>query len=88
MNKHPHKSTTTPERFFHKRNVFEEIQGRMVAHLTVFMRQDKDGKWYASRAECDVRDQFCRHAGRVIARRKWFQGKKREVPEPTYEHAY
>jgi hypothetical protein len=64
------------ERFVHLRNKFIETgSGRHVRNVTAFVRTI-DGVEYVSFAECDERDQFCRRTGRVIARRKWFQGKR------------
>lgn len=80
MNK-PHKSTTTPEYFFHINN-----------EATVFFRKETTGnQWQASVALRDPRDQFSRKAGRCVARRKYFQGKRFSVTiesdRPTYGDA-
>lgn len=89
---HKHISTTTPERYFHIRSFAvagKPSNPRGVQAITAFARQDKDGKWYISQAECDYRDQFCRKTGRTVARRKWFAGKRTESPvEPTYESVF
>jgi hypothetical protein len=73
------------ERFFHikPRNegevwVLNDGQ-RTISRITAFTRKDKDGKVYASYAECDERDQFCKRVGRTVARRKWFAGKRIEL---------
>ena len=74
----PFKSTTHEERYYHIDN-----EG------TVFFRKENDGKWYASIALCDARDQFVRRIGRCVARRKYFaQPHKRfSVDEVSYEVA-
>lgn len=74
----PHKSTTHEELFFHVEN-----------RGTVFFRKEGD-KWYRSCALRDVRDQFCRKTGRNVARRKYFQGKRKERvsnERPSYDDA-
>lgn len=91
MSNHPHRSTTVEEHFFHKRGVlFVQRSDRIykpVQALTCFVRPI-DGVYYASYAECDVRDQFNRSRGRTVARRKWFAGKREVVASPTYEAAF
>jgi hypothetical protein len=74
----PFKSTTHEERYYHIGN-----------DGTVFFRRESDGKWYASIALCDARDQFVRRVGRCVARRKYFaQPHKRfAVNEVSYEVA-
>lgn len=68
MNK-PHKSTTHEEMFFHIDN-----KG------TVFFRKEGE-QWYYSLAIKSSKDQFCRKSGRCVARRKYFQGKRNNIPE-------
>lgn len=82
-NQTPHRSTTTFERYYHMRDldVTYDNRDRVVTDATFFVRQDKDGKYYLSVAECDSRDQFCRKRGRTIARRKWFQGRRIPIAE-------
>jgi hypothetical protein len=64
------------ERFVHLRNCNNSYpNGRMVDNVTAFIRTI-DGVDYVSFAETDIRDQFCRKTGRVVARRKWFNGKR------------
>lgn len=79
MNIKPHKSTTTPEFFFHIDN-----------EATVFVRKEQD-KWFGSIAIRSDRDQFSRKAGRCVARRKYFQGKRSPVivaaERPSYDEA-
>jgi hypothetical protein len=88
MKTRPHKSTTTPEAFHHSRASFDADHGRKVQARTAFVRQDRDGQWYVSYAECDERDQFCKKAGRQVARRKWFDGKRVQTTGPSYEEAF
>lgn len=70
-----HKSTTHEERFFHIRDEHFGAVG------TVFARKEDDGKWYGSVAIRDWRDAFNRRTGRVVARRKYFNGKRKELGE-------
>lgn len=84
---HPTRSTDreADERFFHFKDVDLELpNGRIIRNVTCFTRKDKtDGKYYASFAECDDRDQFCKRTGRTVARRKWFRSpSKRLVVAP------
>ena len=85
----PHKSTTTLEVFHHNRNPLDRVRSidplRIITAETYFVRLAPDGKLYAAVAECSVLDQFSRKAGRSIARRKWFQGKRWEVTSPKFE---
>lgn len=80
---HPTRSTDREanERFVHLTfgdTVMEYENGRRVKAVTAFIRT-KDGQELVSFAECDERDQFCRKAGRVVARRKWFNEKRTEL---------
>jgi hypothetical protein len=64
------------ERFVHLRKVDRlYTNGRRVNNVTAFIRTI-DGEDFASFAENDERDQFCKRTGRNVARRKWFQGKR------------
>lgn len=75
---HPTRSTKREanERFVHLRSVnLGTANGRTISNITAFVRT-ADGVEYVSFAECDSRDQFDRRAGRTVARRKWFAGKK------------
>lgn len=76
---HPHKSTTTPEKFFH----FPDLQlWADVVHdnsrkytpkaATAFCRKVQD-RWLVSFAFCHPNDQFSRARGRTLSRRKFFQ---------------
>ena len=69
------------ERFFHFKNVDLELDnGRSVGNVTCFVRKDKkDGQYYASFAECDMRDQFNKRTGRTVARRKWFRNPEKRM---------
>lgn len=84
-----YKSTKADERFFHmsfrpgEMQVGPENKPRELKAVTGFARQI-DGVWYASVAECDARDQFCRKQGRSTARRKFFLGKRKQISEPTH----
>lgn len=86
-----HISTTTPERYFHIRHFGvsgKPTDPRGIQAVTFFARQDKEGNWLISHAECDYRDQFCRKTGRTVARRKWFAGKRIACEvEPTFDAA-
>lgn len=67
------------ERFIHLRNVNMAYEnGRVVKDVTAFVRV-VNGKDFVSFAECDDRDQFCKAAGRNVARRKFFQGKRQPL---------
>ncbi len=70
------------ERFYHFKDVDLELEnGRAVGNVTCFVRFDKkDGKYYASFAECDMRDQFNKRTGRTVARRKWFRNPEKRMP--------
>ena len=91
-NKTPH-PTRSPdreadERFYHLRNTSVQLDnGRTIGNVTAFIRRNKnDGQHYVSFAECDARDQFNRKVGRVVARRKWFNGKRQPLnAAPSYE---
>lgn len=98
---HPHKSTTTPELYFHKTWKNEVLNiptgnsegERSIQAVTAFARKVGED-WYVSYAECDWRDQFCKATGRTVARRKWFAGKKDKLEidivsdRPTYEGVF
>jgi hypothetical protein len=72
------------ERFFHFKDVdLEMSNGRQVGNVTCFTRRDKvSGQHYASFAECDMRDQFCKRSGRTVARRKWFRSPEKRLLVP------
>ena len=72
---HPHKSTTTPEKFIH---VKEGLNPKFQA-VTIFARPDETGRWWASAAICVKQDSFCRKTGRTIARRHFFDGKHQKI---------
>lgn len=80
---HPTRSTDreADERYYHFKDVDLEMDnGRIVRNVTAFIRKDKtDSAYYASFAECDDRDQFCRRVGRTVARRKWFRSPEKRL---------
>ncbi len=80
---HPHKSTTHEEQFFHVKEtpMFPKAPG------TVFFRKEDDGRWYGSCAILSNKCKFSRKGGRTNSRRRYFLGKRCEVPEPTYAQA-
>ena len=83
---HPTRSTDreADERFYHFQNVDLELEnGRSVGNVTCFVRFDKKlGSHFASFAECDMRDQFNKRTGRVVARRKWFRSPEKRMSIP------
>lgn len=81
--------TTKPERYHHLRDIELQYQnGREVAHVTAFIREDNEGKLCASFAECDARDQFDRKRGRVVARRKWFNNDRVPVASANFSDVF
>lgn len=94
---HPHRSTTTPEFFFHLRGVkIPRSRGRFVSDVTAFARPGHlPGTMVVTFAECDSRDQFNRRAGRTVARRKWFNDSgirafmlEEGQTKPTFEQVF
>lgn len=86
-----YRSTTADERYYHFRFENQPQTGvakkiRSLSAVTAFARQDKEGNWFVSYAECDSRDQFCRRTGRNVARRKWFAGKRSSISEPSFDN--
>lgn len=77
----PHKSITAEERYYHIRNHANLLEG------TVFLRKEKDDKWYGSVAIRDNRDSPNKRIGRQVARRKYFNGKRVAVNTASYDEA-
>lgn len=74
MSNHPYKSTTHDERYIHfKDNVFP------YRAITIFAREESKGSWFIAPAFCVVSDNFERHIGRKIARRRYFLGSRTYV---------
>lgn len=81
--------TSKPESYHHLKNVeIEYDNGRVATHVTAIMREGDDGKMYAAFSECSSRDQFCYRTGRSIARRKWFNGDRVEIPSRKFEDVF
>lgn len=79
----PHKSTTHKEHYAHIREpFFDEADCELPKWQggTVFARLE-DNVWYATAALCVRQDQFDRHKGRTIARRRYFS-------HPGYQMGY
>jgi hypothetical protein len=73
--KHPWKSTTHEERFYHFQG--NKDTGQKFKAMTVFARKETimdEPVWYMSVAFCVAGDQFEKRIGRQIARRKYFMG--------------
>lgn len=66
----PYKSTTHEEDFVHFQ-LEEPYEG--VNAVTVFLRREDDGVWYAADARCSQWDQFCRATGRKVSRTRYFR---------------
>lgn len=84
-----HRSTTTPERFYHIKEPHADAKGKTYKAGTVFMRQEPGCGWLATVARCSVNDNFCKQTGRVVARRRFFKEGRpmHEVRTPSYEEA-
>jgi hypothetical protein len=82
------KSTTTPEMYFQIREPHTSKKGKAFKAATAFARQDHEGAWNATLVRCSIEDNYCRKAGRTIAKRRFFNGTGTVVKfdaAPTHE---
>jgi len=80
---HPYKSTVTDERFYHFRMDHGGIgvSGALSKFraITVFARKDPiTATWTAAVSLCVIGDQFSRHIGRQVARRRFFDQERNQ----------
>jgi len=80
---HPYKSDTHSERFYHFRLDQGDIgvSGSLSKFraITVFARKDPiTATWTAAVSLCVIGDQFSRHIGRQVARRRFFDQERNQ----------